>query len=449
MTPLRRDRRVDAADAVALLYRRAGFGASPAELQAALAAGYEATVVSWVAGLSSPDPGTASLAPPTLTPYPVSFASLGAGSPARAQLETTLRREFPTLVQWWVARMMAATNPLTEKLPLLLHNQFPTAVSKVRFPSLMLGQNAVFRQAGAGSFGALTVAVAKDPAMLIWLDANSDHKAHPNENFARELFERFTLGIGNYSQADVTAAAACFSGWRFDPRAGGFGFDAGDHDATPQTVLGRSGVDTGEEVIAVATALAASAHWVVSRMWSFLAYPVATDDPVVSDLVPGYQSDLDMGRLLQAIFLHPQFASSTTVGGLVKQPVEWLAGALKALGVSPASVVDGTVPVTGALAGLGQVPFDPPSVGGWPQNEGWLSTAATLARWEAAARLARSPVVDISSVADAAAGDRPDAAATLLSVSWSSSTAQALAQLADDPAGLVTLALVSPEYVSN
>jgi len=443
---------VDSATAdVALLYRRAGFGASAAELRTATAAGYQATVTSWVDGLASEDPGAAALAPPELTPFPADYASIGGpGSPGRRQLQASLRREFPTLVQWWVARMTAATNPLTEKLPLLLHDQFPTAVSKVQFPSLMLGQNMVFRRAGPGSFGALTLAVAQDPAMLIWLDANTDHRAHPNENFARELFERFTLGIGNYTQADVTAAAACFTGWRFAPATGGFLFDPLDHDPTPQTLLGQSGVNTGEQVIAIATSSPASARWVVSRMWSFLAYPVAPDDPVVAELAPAYQADLDMSGLLRSILLHPQFTSPTTAAGLVKQPLEWVAGVLKALGVPPPAVADGTIPVTAALAGLGQIPFDPPSVGGWPQNEGWLSTAATLVRWEAAARLVRSPLVDPSVVADASTGDRPDAAATLLSVpSWSSNTATALAQVADDPAAVIALALVSPEYVRN
>ena len=446
------DGRVDSATAnLALLYRRAGFGASAAELRTAGAAGYEATVASWVGGLGQPDPGTSALTPPPLTPFPDDDAAIGGpGSPGRLALQASLRREFPTLVRWWVARMMAAVNPLTEKLPLLLHNQFPTAVSKVQFPSLMLGQNMVFRRAGSGSFGALTLAVAQDPAMLIWLDANTDHRAHPNENFARELFERFTLGIGNYTQADVTAAAACFTGWRFDPAVGGFRFAAADHDPAPQTVLGQAGVNTGEQVIAIATSSPASARWVVSRMWSFLASPVTPADPVVAGLAPAYQADLDMSGLLRSILLHPQFTAAPSVGGLVKQPVEWVAGTLKALGVSPAAVADGTVPVTTVLAGLGQVPFDPPSVGGWPQNEAWLSTAATLVRWEVAARLVRSPLVDLSAVADASAGDRPDAAATLLSVpSWSSPTANALAQVADDPVELTALALVSPEYVSN
>jgi len=360
------------------------------------------------------------------------------------------RRQLPILIQWWVARMIAASNPLTEKLPLLLHNQFPTAVSKVQFPSLMLQQNQIMRSQGSGPFDVLTEAISKDPAMLIWLDASTDNKGHPNENFSRELMERFTMGIGTYSQTDVTAAAVCFTGWRYDVATGGFFFQQNAHDPKPQTFLGQSGVNTGEQVIEIATHTSASAKWVTSRMWSFLAYPVQPSDPVVAELSPGYAKDLSVGNLLEAIFLHPTFASQQAVSGLVKQPVEWVAGTLKALGFDPGAVAAGKPNVYPILAGLGQVPFDPPSVGGWPQNGGWLSTAAALARWQWANEITAMPGADLSLVADAAPADQPDAAATLLSVAgWSPATASALSRVAGDPQGVVTLALVSPEYVAN
>lgn len=442
---------MDAASAdMSLLYRRAGFGATPAELASAVAAGFEATLDSWLAGLGQPDPVASAIAPPPLVAVPTSVAGLAAGSPARRQLLAQARRELPQLVSWWVARMVAAANPLTEKLPLLLHNQFPTAVSKVQFPSLMLAQNELFRSMGAGPFDVLTQAVAKDPAMLIWLDAGSDNKGHPNENFARELMERFTMGIGTYTQADVTAAAACFTGWRFDLATGAFAFEPRDHDPTPHTFLGVSGVHSGEQVIDIATHTPASARWVVSRFWGFVAFPVVPSDPVVSELAGGYAQDLSVAGLLRSIFLHPQFRSDASRTGLVKQPVEWVAGTLRALGVPPAAVAAGDPPVYPVLAALGQVPFDPPSVGGWPQNDGWLSSASALARWRWADALVRHPTADLSAVADAAPAARPDAAASMLSVAgWSPATASALARVADDPRNLVALALVSPEYVVN
>jgi uncharacterized protein (DUF1800 family) len=436
--------------ALAHLYRRAGFGATFSEIEAALEQGYEQTVRSWVATLATPDPAATSVPPPELVQVPTSFAALPAGSTARRQFVASARRQLPILVQWWVARMVAAANPLTEKLVLVLHNQFPTAVSKVQFPSLMLAQNQLFRSIGQGPFDSLTQAVSKDPAMLVWLDASSDNKAHPNENFARELMERFTMGIGAYTQADVTAAAVCFTGWRYDLSTGGFAFEARAHDYSPQTFLGRPGVNTGEDVIDIATHSEASFRWVTSRIWSFLAYPVGPSDPVVADLVPVYAEDLSLSNLVQAVLLDPRFVSDRSLQGLVKQPVEWVAGALKALGFSAASIAGGTPSLYGVLAGLGQVPFDPPSVGGWPQNQGWLSTASALARWQWATEITRSEGADLSLVVDSPAADRPDAAAKLLSVAaWSPPTASALARVARDPTSLVSLALVSPEYVAN
>jgi uncharacterized protein (DUF1800 family) len=439
-----------AMDDLALLYRRAGFGATPAELEAASSAGFSATVRAWVAGLGAPDPIGEQIQPPELVQVPTSFAAYPPGSTARQRLVASARRQLPTLIQWWVARMTAASNPLTEKLALLMHNQFPTAVSKVQFPSLMLAQNQIMREKGAGPFDVLTDAISKDPAMLIWLDAGTDNKGHPNENFSRELMERFTMGIGTYSQADVTAAAVCFTGWRYDLATGGFALQESAHDPTPQTFLGQSGVNTGDQVIEIATHTSASANWVTSRMWSFLAYPVEPSDPAVADLAAGYAEDLSIGNLLQSIFLDPRFTSDQARSGLIKQPIEWVAGALKALGFAPNAVAAGKPALYPILSRLGQVPFDPPSVGGWPQNDAWLSTATALARWQWANEITAMAGADLSLVADAPAADQPDAAATLLSVgSWSPTTASALSRVAGDPAAVVALALISPEYVAN
>jgi uncharacterized protein (DUF1800 family) len=179
-----------------------------------------------------------------------------------------------------------------------------------------------------------------------------------------------------------------------------------------------------------------------------LAYPVTPSDPVVADLVPGYAADRNIGRLLTAIFEHPKFTASQSLEGLVKQPTEYVVGALRALGVAPSAITARPTALTRTFQSLGQVLFDPPSVGGWPQNAYWLSTAAALARWQFAQTLAQSG--DISTVSDAPATDRVDAAAAMLTVPrWSSATAAALRRAANDPPTLVTLALVSPEYVSN
>ena len=437
-----------ATDRVAHLFRRAGFGALPDQLSAATAAGYDATVANLVSGLTAADPGADAVAAPTLSAPVPATERRAMDVAARRALSAQLHHEFIDLTTWWVGRMLATSNPLKEKLTFLLHGHFPTAISKVRYPAYMYGQNQLFRTQGSGDFDALTQAVATDPAMLIWLDANSNKAADPNENFARELMERFTMGIGTYTQADVRAGAYCFTGWRLDPRNGTFSIAARQHSTAPQDFLGVDGVNTGQQVIDLVTHSHASSLFVPSRFWSYLAYPVSPGDPVVADLAPGYAADRNIGNLLTAILQHPQFTQPQALQGLVKQPTEYIVGCLRALGVTPVELTRSPTELLRDFEGMGQVLFDPPSVGGWPQNSYWLSASAALARWEFAHGLARR--ADISPVSDASPADRVDAAAALLTVPrWGAATAGALQRSAADPPTLVTLALVSPEFVSN
>ena len=434
------------------LLRRAGFGATATEAAAADSQGYSATVDQLIGGLGQPDPGADAVALPELGSPLTYFAGLRAAkksgdTASRKAIRRQLKAEFLALTGWWVARMVATTNPLQEKLTFLLHGHFPTAISKVHFPAFMYGQNQLFRTRGPGGFDALTQAVATDPAMLIWLDAASDKAADPNENFARELMERFTMGIGTYAEADVRAAAYCFTGWRLDLLTGAFTINQAEHSPVTQKVLG-SPVNTGAQVIDLVTHSRASARFVPAAVWSHLAYPVDPSDPVVSELAPAYATDLNMTNLLRAVLQHPEFTSSTARTGLIKQPAEYVVGALRALAVPATQVAADSLGVQSTLAAMGQVLFDPPSVGGWSQNSYWLSTAAASARWSFAHQLATG--ADLSAVADAAPTARMDAVATLLSVDeWSPTSASVLRQAGNDPALLTTMALVSPEYVTN
>ncbi|HMC43640.1 MAG TPA: DUF1800 family protein [Acidimicrobiales bacterium] len=186
----------------------------------------------------------------------------------------------------------------------------------------------------------------------------------------------------------------------------------------------------------------ASSRWIVSRLWSHLAYPVDPTDPVVGDLAPAYAADLDVRPLLRAIFLHRQFSSEQARTGLVKQPVEYVVGALRALRVAA------DTKTLDVLQQLGQVPFAPPSVGGWPQNGYWLSTAASLARLRFANALANA--ADLQELSALPGSQRPDRLARLLSiVRWSAPTDAVLRRVSGDPRTLVALALTSPDYVVN
>ena len=212
-----------------------------------------------------------------------------------------------------------------------------------------------------------------------------------------------------------------------------------------------NGINTGQQVIDIVTQSDASSHFVPSRFWSYLAYPVTPGDPVVADLAPAYAADRNIANLLTAIFEHPDVhpdrgrcrASSSSRRSTWSVPsVPWAWDRPPCSGRLTAELVP-------LFAGLGQVLFDPPSVGGWPQNGYWLSTASALARWKFAQRLARA--ADISMVADAAPAARVDAAAEMLvgPELESATTAAALRGPPATRATVVTLALVSPEFVSN
>jgi len=425
---------------MALLLRRAGFTATPVELDAAVARGYSTTLAMLLAG--GEDPGVRATPPPEI---PIVGRGGAAGSPERAAAGKQRAAQGRALTGWWIERMVAATVPLPEKLTWFWHGHFATSVAKVREPALMLRQNELFRRGGQSAFGAFTLAVATDPAMLVWLDAGQDKAGHPNENFARELMELFTLGIGRYEETDVREAARGFTGWAYDRGTDSFVVHDRQHDGGTKTLLGVTGPMTGADVVSLVTHRPDSARWVLSRLWSRFAYPVAPGDPVVTDLLPAYSPDQPTTAALQALFTHPAFLAEATHSGLVRQPVEYVVAILRLLGLRAADLPHSPI---GVLRGLGQVPFAPPSVGGWPTNRGWLSTASALQR--AGFVQAAVPLADLSAVADQPAAARVDATAHLLGIDgWTSATATVLRSQQGDPTRLVSLALLAPEFVLN
>jgi len=426
---------------LAHLFRRAGFGATPAEIEAAEKLGFEAAVDKLLAGLTEVDAAGSALGVPHLTPL------AQANIPGFSYDDYT---EFVALSTWWIDRMIVSDTPLREKLVLLLHEQFPTSYQKVGYADLMYRQNQLFRTLGAGSFDALTQAVAQDPAMLIWLDTGTDHKAHANENFARELMERFTMGVGNYTEDDVREAARAFTGWTLDYTTGDFFFNVYDHDGSEKRFLGKAGRWQGQDIIGIATHTTASAKWVVARFWSWLAYPVTTKDPVVAELARDYKKDLNVKNLLEAILHHPHFVSARARAGLVKQPIEYLVGTLRLLGLRTAAFSEGTL--VWLLASLGQQPFAPLNVGGWGQNQYWLSTSASNNQlslaWSVAQYADLTEIVDLNG----SPGAQVDAVTKLLAVdAWSNRSYRALWKTADKASAqeLLVMALVSPEYLLN
>ncbi|HEU5333908.1 MAG TPA: DUF1800 domain-containing protein [Actinocrinis sp.] len=428
------------------LLRRTGFGASGAEIDAAAAAGFPATLDALLAPVAD-DPGTAATPPPTDLADPGN----GQGTPAAKKAANAQRTQAAyELVTWWLTRMTAVRQPWVEKRTFFWHGHFATSVQKVRIAALMLRQNETLRSLGGGDFRTLMRAMFTDPAMMLWLDAAGSTAKAPNENLARESMELFSLGVGNYTEQDVRQAALALTGWRLDRTSGTAMFAAKGHAPGPETILGRTQSFDVDSFTDLLMAQPANPRFIASRMW----FRLGSSDPVPADtlnrLVAAYGPDRDLTALARAVFSDAAFTGPTARYALVKQPVEYVVGALRALKITPpagGSAKQSTVLRT-ALSGLGQVPFTPPNVGGWPSGRLWLTTAATQSRitfaeWAAATG-------DLTQVADASPASRIDAVAHLLGIdAFSDRTRAALADAAGAPAELVSLALLSPEYAVN
>lgn len=299
-----------------------------------------------------------------------------------------LKREFQRGVElrgWWYQEMLATPSPLTERMTLFWHNHFTSSQQKVKIAQLMYRQNVLLRRNALGNFGALLHAVAKDPAMLIYLDGVSNRRGRPNENFAREVMELFTLGVGHYTEQDVREAARAFTGWSLDRESGEFRFYPFLHDAGEKTVLGCTGRLDGDQVLDILLAQPATAEFVVTKLWREFVSP-DPDPAEVARLADVFRRNgYEIRPLLRALFLSDAFYAAKNRATLVKSPVELLVGTARQFGIA------GLDPRLFALAGrqLGQDVFGPPNVRGWPGGDDWINSNTLLARKQILARVFR------------------------------------------------------------
>ncbi len=377
-------------ESAAHLLNRAGFGGAPAEIDSLFALGLPAAVDSLVDFAKTPD---AYPAPAWSVPDPAEIARDQAirtiADPAKQrlaqqELRQTWRARALELHQWWLERMRATPRPLQEKMTLFWHSLFATSIVKVKNPLLMWRQNQTFRERAAGNWADILQAMAKDPAMLHWLDGNENRKEHPNENFAREVMELFTLGEGHYTEQDIKESARAFAGWRGDHFAAIF-YDEPPfrHDNGPKTYLGQSGNFSGDDILRILANEPRSSQYVSERLWRYFASE--EPNPAVSDvLASGLRaSGLEFRPVLRELFLSRVFYSPEVVRQQVKGPVQWLVGSCKLLGQPlPPAIVSQQL-----LKQLGQVLFAPPSVKGWDTGVSWISTNTLLTRYNDAALL--------------------------------------------------------------
>ena len=357
-------------------------------------------------------PGGAITPPPAWVDKPFQslrrFRTMSAEERKLAQREV-FQRSFE-LQSWWLTEFLATRAPLAEKMTLFWHNHFVTSFQKVRSPQLLYRQNVLLRGHALGNFGELLRAVARDPAMLIYLDNAISRKEQPNENFARELMELFTLGEGNYSEQDVKEAARAFTGWSVEPETGEFLFRQPAHDGGVKTVLGRTGSFDGSAVLDILLAQPQTAEFVACKLWREFVSPVP--DPVeVRRIARAFrESGYDIRTALKALLVSDAFYAPQNRAALIKSPIELVVGTLRQFDFRTGEVL----PFVVTANQLGQRLFAPPNVKGWPGGEAWINSTTFLARKAFLERLFRVEELRAMPVGEMAGGMEQQLAALRL-----------------------------------
>jgi len=351
---------------IAHLLRRAGFGASEAELDQYTALGFAGAVER------------------LLNPEQVddSAADQLVASLALDLNDAESRRKIEAAKFWWLNRMLHTQRPLQEKLTLFWHDHFATANSKVGNAILMVRQNQLFRDYGLGSFESLLQKVTHDPAMLIWLDNRQNRKGSPNENYAREVMELFTVGIGNYTEQDIKEAARAFTGHSLD-RDLKYVFQTNQHDNKDKTFQGQTGNFDADDILAILVRHPATARFLTTKLFSFFVYE-DPDGSTIDRLADTYfNSGFDVRAVLRDIFTGPEFLSPQAFHAQIKSPVDLVVGSLKVLNVQNVGPDS-----TQALRRMGQDLLNPPDVSGWKGGSAWINATTLFERFNWGNRLA-------------------------------------------------------------
>lgn len=343
------------------LFRRAGFGANWQQLQRALSDGPQRAVDR----LLRPEDDPAAF-DHAYDDYDASAAGSGSADGLRA---------------WWLRRMIRTPQPLLEKMTLFWHGHFGVSNLKVGNARLMLRHVQLLRRHALGDYRTLLAAVSRDPAMLVGLDSGANRKVQPNENFARGLLTRFSLGPGNFSEQDVREAARAFTGWfvlqdqlRYLPR---------EHDPGVKRILGHEGNFNGEDVVRIVLGEPATPRLLVRKLYAWLVSETRQpSESLMAPLVESFGKDYDLASLVETILRSNVFFSAGAYRQRVKSPVEFALGIIIGL--------EGLVPTTRLgtdLAALGQNLYRPPTVKGWAGGRHWINTATLIGRSNLAVEL--------------------------------------------------------------
>src|SRR6266705_5114515 len=384
-------------ETAAHLLNRAGFGGTPAEIEAAYGKGLGATVHDLV----DPSDDFANVPPPAWA-YPRKIGKIRMEMRSKKispKERKERKREFHDmegenildLRRWWLERMLTSPTPLLEKMTLFWHGHFATSVQKVKDAYWMWLQNDTLRRNALGNFATLVRKISRDPAMMIYLDLHQSRKEHPNENWARELMELFTVGIGNYSEQDVREAARAFTGYRVDMTTQQFRFTPMQQDHGPKNFMGRTGALNGDDIIDILVNKPVCAQFIGRKLWRFFV----EDEPspqIVDAIASSIRAhNYEMRPVLREIFSSAEFYSDRVMRTQIKSPIQYLIQTSKLIEMQlPSPIV-----AQNAMRQMDQILFAPPNVKGWDGGKAWISTSTLLFRYNFASYLingdAKSP----------------------------------------------------------
>jgi uncharacterized protein (DUF1800 family) len=393
---------------VSHLLRRAGFGATPAELDQYAQHSYQDAVEQLLNYDQTPDDY------PDYQPTDLNAK----GKPRLGELQL-----------WWLNRMLTTKRPLQEKMTLFWHGHFAVADSKVNNPVWMYNQNQLFRKHALGSFQSLLSAVSKDPAMMKWLDNETNRVGSPNENYAREVMELFTMGVGTYTEQDVKEGARALTGWVIAKDSDTSQFVPRRFDDSSKTYLGHTGNLGLDDVVSILASSPNTATFLAHKLARFFISD-SPDDGTVNVIAGTYAStNGDMKAVMRTVLTCDAFKDPSNFMNKITSPTEYVITNLKLLG---AKSVDQSV--LGALRNMGQELFNPPNVAGWPGNRSWLNTDTIFSRLNFADRIVSNRNTDGPTYVDPGAqlSGAPDAVGAFINLLTDGFMADANRQVLQD-----------------
>ena len=417
--------------------QRFGFGPRPGEYALALKEGVEATRTK-VLTVPTVDAGAARVVEPEITDLGKRPA---ANSKEIVPFSIAMRFQTQQMTMWWLDRMALSDHGLTERMTWFWHGHWATALQKLNYAMPMYNQNKTLRTYCLGNFKDMSRAMVNDGALQYWLDGQDSTLKSPNENLGRELMELFVLGVGRYSEDDVKAAARALTGYQVNKSSGAVTFNARRHDASPVTILGKTQAFTGESLSDFLVAREDNATFIAERLW--YRFISSTETMPANFSAKSAFAGRDISAAVNAMASDPAIRDSKN--DLVKAPVEWFIAACRALELTPSNLKT-PGQLFNYLDKLGQVPFNPPNVGGWPAAQAWLSSATAQYRIAFAAWLIKQS--DLRGLKEIPVGSRVAKSADWLGVAeWSPRTQSTLRASLADPAQFALLALCSPEFI--